>query len=234
MKSAVVVRHVPFEDLGSFRAVLERNGYRIEYREAGIDDLAGLEPEAELLVILGGPIGANDEADYPFLVDELRVLETRLAARRPTLGICLGAQLMARALGARVYTAPRKEIGWSSLRLSEAARGGCLEPLGTDDVPVLHWHGDTFDLPQDARRLASTEICVNQAFAWGPSALALQFHPEVTTTGLERWWIGHAAEIGGTAGLCVRRLREDTRRWGPTLERVGPGCLDAWIREVGG
>ena len=174
-KTAIAVRHIPFEDLGTFGDVLRRHGYAARYCDAGIDDIGGLDPLVpDLIIGLGGPIGAYQERAYPFLAQELALLERRLAAARPTLGICLGAQLMARALGARVYPAPAKEIGWGELQLSEAGRNGPLRHF--TGVPVLHWHGDTFDLPQGAELLASTEICPNQAFSFGRQALACQFH----------------------------------------------------------
>lgn len=235
MKTAVAIRHVPFEDLGSFEEVLSGAGYAVRYLEAAWDDLSTLDrTPPELLVVLGGPVGANDEADYPFLRDERVLLERRLAGDRPTLGICLGAQLMVRALGARVYPAPRKEIGWSTLRLTEAGREGCLAPLAPEHTPVLHWHGDTFDLPEGAERLASTDVCPNQAFRYGHAALALQFHAEVTARGLEQWFIAHACEIGGTEGIGVERLRRDTRRWCSGLEVQGRRCLEEWLRVLPG
>ncbi|MGZ3428093.1 MAG: glutamine amidotransferase-related protein, partial [Polyangia bacterium] len=104
MKRAVAIRHVAFEDLGLLEAVLTERGYAVGYRDAGVDPLAGAAVDAaDLLIVLGGPLGANDEASFPFLVDELRLVERRLRAGRPTLGICLGAQLIARVLGARVH-----------------------------------------------------------------------------------------------------------------------------------
>ena len=111
----LAIRHIAFEDLGSFAPVLTKRGFDIDYVEAaeGLHDVDGSTPA--LLIVLGGPIGAYEDASYPFLKNELRLLERRLAAGRPTLGICLGAQLMARALGARVYPGPRKEIGWAPL-----------------------------------------------------------------------------------------------------------------------
>lgn len=231
MKTVVAVRHVAFEDLGSFAPVLEEAGYALRYLEAGVDDVSALAAEPpDLLVVLGGPIGAGDEEDYPFLAQERAVLAQRLAESRPTLGICLGAQLMARALGARVYPATRKEIGWSTLNLTAAGQAGCLAELAPEHTPVLHWHGDTFDLPAGAERLASTEVCPNQAFRYGRHALALQFHPEVTERALERWFIGHACEIGATEGITVERLRRDTRRWAPALERRGRRCLQRWLQ----
>lgn len=233
MRSATAIRHVAFEDLGSFGPLLERRGYRIGYREAGIDDIAAIDPAGpDLLIVLGGPIGVYDDPDYPFLRDEIRLLERRLAAGKPTLGICLGAQLMARALGARVYPGGRKEIGWSPLALTAAGRDSCLAALAPEKTRVLHWHGDTFDLPEGATLLASTPLFPHQAFSAGPRALALQFHAEVTAPGLERWLIGHAGEIAATPGVSVRSLRGDTAAQAPALERQGEAMLDLWLDQA--
>ena len=230
---AVVIRHVAFEDLGSFAEPLTRYGYGIEYVEAGVDDLdrAGAAG-ADLLVVLGGPIGAGDDRQYPFLADEARILERRLGDDRPTLGVCLGAQLMARALGARVYGAGTKEIGWAPLSLTEAGGASALRHLAPDKTPVLHWHGDTFDLPRGAVHLASTAACENQAFRWGARSLALQFHVEVTAGGLERWFIGHTLEIETTPGVSVEELRAATARAAPRLERHGQAFFGQWLAEL--
>src|SRR5579863_370257 len=132
MRTAIALRHVAFEDIGSFAAVLGRRGYELSYRDAAVDDLAGADVlSADLVVVLGGPIGAYEEELYPFLSDELHVIEHRLVRGQPVLGICLGAQLMARGLGARVYPGTGKEIGWSPLQLTEEGRRSCLAPLGS-------------------------------------------------------------------------------------------------------
>jgi GMP synthase (glutamine-hydrolysing) len=231
-RQAIVVRHVAFEDLDSFAAILERHGFAIAYREAGVDDLARIDPSApDLLIVLGGPIGVYEDEAYPFIRDELRLLERRLAADRPTFGICLGAQLMAKALGADVYPGSGKEIGWAPLTLTEAGRGSCLAHLAPERTAVLHWHGDTFDLPAGATLLASTPRYPNQAFAWGRS-LALQFHVEATRRGLERWFIGHAGEIAATAGIDVAGLRRDTTRCAATAEAQGALLLEEWLRRT--
>lgn len=233
MKTCVAVRHVAFEDLGSLGPVLASRGFAVRYIDAPAGELAGLDAvEADLMVILGGPIGAYEEESYPFLADELRLVERRLAAERAILGICLGSQIIARALGARVYRNPEgKEIGWSSLELSPEGGASCLDLL--DDTAVLHWHGDTFDLPHGAVRLASTPVTPNQAFAWGVRALGLQFHIEVTAPGLERWYVGHAAELAA-AGLSVPELRADARTLAPRLEQRGAAALGRWIDDVCG
>lgn len=228
MKTALAIRHVPFEDLGILEALLPQAGYACRYAEAGLESFAALDPALpDLLIVLGGPIGANDAGDYPFLADELKLLKRRLDAGLPTLGICLGAQLMARALGARVYPARAKEIGWAPVTLTSEGRRSCLRHLA--DTALLHWHGDTFDLPDGAARLASTAICENQAFSYGRNSLALQFHPEVTAERLERWYIGHAVEIAATSGISVGQLRADAARHGAALKERARKCFAEWL-----
>lgn len=224
--SVLAIRHVAFEDLGSFAPALEAQGYGIRYVDAGYDEIR--DDGSDLLIVLGGPIGANDEGDFPFIRDELRLIEARVAAGHPVLGICLGSQLIAKALGAPVYRAKAKEIGFKPLRLTEAGRQSCLAPLA--ERPVLHWHGDTFDLPAGARHLAATDVCPNQAFAWGPNdaVLALQFHPEVTARGLERWYIGHTGELAA-AGHSIPAMREAAARHGAALEQAAGEILTRWL-----
>lgn len=230
MKNATVIRHLAFEDLGSLAEALNQQDYALTYLEAGLDTLADIEPlTPDLVVILGGPIGAYDEQNYPFLVDELRLLESRLKADLPTLGICLGAQLIARALGANVYPGPYKEIGWSPLELSNEGIDSPLVHLAEANTAVFHWHGDTFDLPVGSIHLASSSKYQNQAFSWGESGLALQFHPEVTARNLERWFIGHACEISGTSGVSIAQLREDTARYANQLESQAAKFWRAWL-----
>ena len=139
-KSAIAVRHVHFEDLGVFESVLRRYRYAVGYCDAGIDDVGSVDPLAhDLVIVLGGPIGAYEETTYPFLAQEIALLKRRLAAARPTIGICLGAQLMARALGARVYPARAKKIGWAELQLSESGRTGGVAPFNRRAGSTLAW-----------------------------------------------------------------------------------------------
>jgi GMP synthase (glutamine-hydrolysing) len=229
---ALVLRHVPFEDLDGFAAALDRRGVAcrpVDVAVDPVDPVAGLT--ADLLVVMGGPIGADRTDLYPFLRDEIRLIRRRLDEGLPTLGICLGCQLMARALGARIHSGAARELGWAPVALTDAGRASPLAAL--DGTPVLHWHGDTFDLPDGAVLLASTTACANQAFAWGRSALGLQFHPEVTARGFERWLVGHAVEIAGTPGITVPGLRDATARHADGLAAAGARFLDAWLDGVG-
>lgn len=229
MKAALAIRHVSFEDLGTLEPVLRDHGYQIGYREAGLDDLSNIDPDVDLLVVLGGPIGAYEEEAYPFLLQELSLIQRRLARDQPTLGICLGAQIMARALGAKVYPGPIKEIGWYELVLADAAKRSILKHL--DGQKLLHWHGDTFDTPEGAVLLASTDAYLNQAFSWGRRGLAVQFHAEVEPGMLERWYIGHACELAA-AHIQVKSLREDTRAFAPALQVRAVTLWQEWLSRL--
>ncbi len=234
-RSCIAIRHVPFEDLGFFAEVLAARGFAVGYREAPLDDLGAAElRECDLVVLLGGPIGVYDRDDYPFLGEEIALAEARLAQRRPLLGICLGSQIMAAALGADVYPGNRgKEIGWGTLSLTPSGAASPLMHLAPERTRVLHWHGDTFDLPKGATLLASTERYRHQAFAYGESALALQFHPEVTAKGLEGWFVGHTCEIAATPAIDVKSLRAATLRYAPALARQGKAFFEAWLNSIG-
>lgn len=231
--TVAVIRHVAFEDLGVLADLFETRGWEVTYIEAPVADWSGFDPLApDLLVVLGGPIGVYEDDLYPFLKQELAALEKRLKADKPTLGICLGAQLIAGALGARVYPNREKEIGWSPLILSAAGYRSPLRHVGAEFTFMFHWHGDTFDLPKDATLLAGTGVCLHQAFSWGRNTLAFQCHPEVLGRDLEKWFVGHAVEIAATQGTHVKTLRMDTRRYAATLETQARLCFDEWLESL--
>lgn len=226
-RTAFAIRHVAFEDLGLLAPVLAEAGYGIRIADAGGGPLPAEADSADLLIVLGGPLGAYEADRYPFLADERRLLDSRLAAGQPTLGICLGAQLMAMALGARVYPGGKKEIGWSPLNLTAAGRAGPLKAL--EGVPVLHWHGDTFDLPPNAVLLAGSDVYPHQAFAIGQTILGLQFHGEADGARIEPWLIGHACEIAA-AGIDPRDLRAASLRHAAGLREAGAVLFRTWLR----
>ena len=228
---AVVLNHVPFEDLGSLQPHLERRSFEIETVDAATTCHPVPQAEAcDLLVVLGGPIGVYETDAYPFLAGEIDCLRQRLAAKRPVLGICLGAQLMAAALGARVYPGTRgAEIGWAPIQFSgSGAPPGWFAPLVADGLQLFHWHGDTFDLPPGAAPLAKSQIYENQAFAVDNYGLALQFHPEVTAKGLERWYVGHAAELSHR-GIAVPGLRAAGQKHAAALAEAAKPFWEGWL-----
>jgi GMP synthase (glutamine-hydrolysing) len=232
---AVVFSHLPFEDLGSLEPVLKNRGFAIHTIDVATAQLPlPQSQDCELLVVLGGPIGVYESADYPFLTREIEVLRARLAARKPTLGICLGAQLMAAALGARVYPGTQgTEIGWSPLLppTGPQAAPGWFAPLLAPGLHLFHWHGDTYNLPNGAFHLARTAQYENQAFAMGDCALALQFHPEVTESGLERWYVGHACELR-QKHIPAQQLRAEAQKHAPALLKAATQFWNLWLDHI--
>ena len=230
-RSCVAIRHVSFESLDRIDTVLQERGYAVTILEAGIDDLT-IARDADLLVVLGGPIGVYEERSYPWIVEEIALIEARLRTAEPTLGICLGAQLIVRAAGARVYPGKNgKEIGWAPVTLKPEGLSSPLAAIALDGSeqtrPVLHWHGDTFDLPDGARLLASSDRYENQAFSIGTNVLGLQFHIEVDPRSIERWLIGHAVELA-TAGIDPSMLRRESAS-STDLEEPTRIVLRSWI-----
>ena len=227
MSTIIAIRHLAFEDLANFEGVLKARGHDIRYIDAATDDLAALPHDLPApLFVLGGPIGAYEEAFILSSTPSCASSKSVSPRKLPIFGICLGAQLMARALGARVYPAQAKELGWAPIALTEAGQRSVLKPLGAG--PVLHWHGDTFDLPPGATRLASTAICENQAFGFGANVLALQFHIEAEAKGLERWYVGHTMELAA-AKIAVPTLRAQSQELAPAAAARGNACLTAWL-----
>ena len=228
---AVVFTHLPFEDLGTLQPRLLERGFNIETIDVTTAHFPLPQAAAcDLLIVLGGPIGVYDAPAYPFLAAELDCIGRRLADKKPTLGICLGAQLMAAALGARVYPGSRgPEIGWCPIQSPVGASlPEWFKPLIHNGLHLFHWHGDTFDLPPDATRLAETQLYINQAFHLGNFALALQFHPEVTAEGLERWYVGHACELSAKS-IGVPDLRAAAARHAPALAQAAGRFWNGWL-----
>ncbi|MEE9276337.1 MAG: glutamine amidotransferase [bacterium] len=188
--SVAVFQHVEVERLGRLGDALERCG--VEHRcfpfHRGAPVPAALDALGDALVVLGGPMGVYEEASHPWLAAEIRIIGEALREDFPVYGLCLGCQLMARALGARVYPGEgKKEIGWFPIRLTEEAAGDPLHAAEPDTFPVFQWHGDTFDLPAGAVRLASSERYPNQAFRFGRRGYAFQYHLEVGAGDIRTW-----------------------------------------------
>lgn len=228
MKTVYAIQHLAFEDLGSFEDIFYQHGFRIRYFDAGVDDLQLALTHPGLIVILGGPISAYERDRFPFLGQEVDLLKQRLSQNLPTLGICLGAQLIAKALGADVYPGHTKEIGWSQLTLAPVV-DNVLAPLA--NIKVLHWHGDSFDIPDNAQLLASSTHYPHQAFQLGKNILALQFHLEVMGEDLEKWLIGHCVELD-QAKINIKQLREDNQKYAAQLEQSAALILEGYLNQL--
>jgi GMP synthase (glutamine-hydrolysing) len=230
VKTAVIVQHIAVETVGTFGPLLEELGYQPKVYLAGRDNLEEIDPRApDLAVIMGGPIGVYDADDYPFLHSELKWLRDRLLADLPTLGICLGAQLIAAALGARVFPGHGTELGWGEVWSADGAQNHPVAELCSGKV--LHWHSDTFDLPAGARLLASSADYPHQAFSLG-RALALQFHVEVEPINLEQWFIGFAGDIRKHGPNTLKELRRDTQEEAFGVKARGEAFLRRWLDSV--
>jgi GMP synthase-like glutamine amidotransferase len=172
------LQHVPFEGLGSIEPWLDGAGYNTTstrfFESTRLPDL----DEFDLLIVMGGPMSVNDEDEFPWLVHEKQFIRRAIERRKAVLGICLGAQLVASAMGAAVYQNPSKEIGWFPVQGVSSTDSSVFS--FPPSVEVFHWHGETFDLPAGAIQLARSEVCKNQAFQLGESVIGLQFHLETT------------------------------------------------------
>lgn len=228
-RTVLALRHVTFEDLGVLDPLLRARGFEVVYRDAPIEGVdAAAVADADLLVVLGGPIGVYDEERYPFLRDESSAIAARLRAGGPALGVCLGAQLIAHALGAAVAPTGSVEIGFGPVALTAEGQESPLRPL--DGVPVLHWHGDAFEIPEGADRLAETPGFPRQAFRT-TTALGLQFHLEADHRFIESWLVGHAHELHAN-GVDPRTIREQARAHGPRLEALAASVVGGWLDEL--
>ncbi len=188
MTKVLVCQHVPYEVLGTLDPLFRKQGFRIQYANFG--RFPDLEPNLEGcdgLVLLGGPMHVCEIEKHPHLLKEMKLIEEAIQKDIPVLGICLGAQLIAKTLGAQVQINQEREIGWQKLKLSEEGKQDPILKFFKEDETVFQWHRDTFDIPKGAVHLATSEICQNQAFRYGDKVYAFQFHLEVDEAMIERW-----------------------------------------------
>jgi GMP synthase (glutamine-hydrolysing) len=234
MPTALVIQHEDYEALAGFEQPIRDRGYAIETINVRDPDYATISLlDADLLVILGGPMGVYEQDAHPWMNHEIIRVAERIMADLPTLGVCLGSQVMAAAMGARVYRGADNEVGFKPVTLTDAGRASPLRAI--TGAPVLHWHGDTFDLPEGATLLASTDIYPNQAFSRGPNILGLQFHPEMGGKGDGFvTWCERGDPFIAAAGTDVDTLMRDYEKDGPAAVAAGRIMIDHWLSQLDG
>jgi GMP synthase (glutamine-hydrolysing) len=204
MKNIHFFQHVSFEGPAEIGKWIDVCGYSTSFTRFYQGEAPPEPVEADLLVVLGGPMNIYQEKEYPWLVKEKKAIEQAISKGMKVLGICLGAQLIARVLGAEIFKNPEKEIGWFPVTLTEAGKNSNFFRNFPSSFSPLHWHGDTFEIPKGAVHLAKSEGCINQAFSYGENVLALQFHLESNKDSIEKL-ITNSAEDLNEPGRFVQR-----------------------------
>jgi GMP synthase (glutamine-hydrolysing) len=226
-RTALVLRHDSTIGLGNLAPTLQAHGYEIVAVDTPSTDVSALDALApDLVVVLGGEEGAYETDLYPYLADEIELLRTRIDAEAPIFGVCLGAQLLAKTLGARAYKGERKEVGWLTVEPTEAGIDSPVRHFA--GVPTVQWHGDTFDLPEGVERLAGSAQYENQAFARGDWLLAVQFHPEVDDAIHEDWLTAWGDELP-EYGLTSDQLRAQRAEYGPPMQAASARLLGEYL-----
>lgn len=223
------LQHVPFEGIGNIEQWAKARACALGATRMYADEKPPEVDAFDLLVVMGGPMNVDDEDRHPFLGAEKRFIERALDAGKPILGICLGSQLVASVLGARVVRNVHDEIGWFAVEKTSAVSSLCAAV--PDRFTTFHWHGDTFELPAGATRVFSSQACVNQGFVYDNRVVALQFHPEVTSDGVRDMLANEGDEIGtGPFVQTAADLLDPSRPYAENA-RITAAILD-WLHPV--
>jgi len=225
------IQHAPFEGIANLQVWAENQGWQISGTHLYRLEKLPRPDDLDWLVIMGGPMNIYEEKEYPWLAAEKKFIGATIEKGKIVLGICLGAQLIADVLGGQVVRNRYKEIGWFPVSLKPEGLASAAFRDFPDEFPALHWHGDTFDLPAGSVHLAKSKLYENQSFSVDNFALALQFHPEVTASGLERWYVGHSCELRH-AGITVPHLRADAQKYFPALKEAAERFWSLWLDSI--
>jgi GMP synthase (glutamine-hydrolysing) len=233
MKEVLVFQHDPFEDLGFFGEVLEKQGADYRVLRLFHGEMPAEEWEnVRALIVLGGPMSVDEEEAFPFLRWEKRIIRAAIDECVPVLGICLGAHLIAATLGAPVFHGPVKEIGWTPISITPHGQVDSLLGYLPENATVFQWHGDGFELPAGAIRLATSAHYGTQAFRLGKTIYGLQFHLEVTPRMIERWIEERSKDIAQAPYVLPEKILADTQSYAPALKYYGERFISEFIRRV--
>lgn len=230
---AIVFRHTNSEGLGSVSQALEKAGVDYRFIDTFREDFEDFDPfSSEILIVLGGAMGVYQAEHYPFLYDEMKYIEKRIEKNFPVLGICLGAQMIAKVLGADVYPGePGGERGWFDMHITQEGKTSPVDHFCKTRTKMVCWHGDTFDLPENAVRLASSDMYENQAFSYSENILGVQFHPEATPHIMHNWFVSAAPRVA-TGEIDLEKLRQETKKYSCNLMTQTERFIMDWVKNL--
>lgn len=235
-KNIWIVVHERAADMGSFGEFFAKHGIDPTVFVAPETNFANLNAsEPDVLIIMGGPMGVYEAGIYPWMTPEINFIQRRIEADKPLLGVCLGSQMIASALGARVFKGKEigkeKEIGLHPVTMNYAGMQTPLRHLDASQTYITHWHGDTFELPRGAMLLGSSAKYENQAYSYGDKVMAVQFHPEVNERVLRYWKQDFANELA-EVGSSREQLRADFNEHGERLKQANFKFITGWLEDV--
>ncbi len=225
------LQHVPFEGLAYIGDWLSHTSHQVSTSHLYNGDSLPQQKDFDALIVMGGPMGIYDDEQYPWLAQERAFIKQSIENSKPVLGVCLGSQFIADALGAKVYPNSQKEIGWFTLEKTKNAHSSTFANIFPESFTALHWHGDTFDLPESASLLLSSEACKNQAFSFDDRVVALQFHLEMTENSTQAivTACGDELVLSDTVQSAEKIL--NTKEHYTHLHTIMAGLLDSLLHE---